>query len=54
MWTYIYGVPANQRVPANNAKRELNVEAACVVLAMIRAMLNQVRHIRSYSNITFP
>ena len=46
MWTYIYGVPANQRVPSNNAKRELNVEAACVVLAMIRAMLNQV-------NITF-
>ena len=42
MWTYIYGVPANQRVPSNNAKGDLNVEAACVVLAMIRAMLNQV------------
>ena len=49
MWTYIYGVPADQRVPTNNAKCELNAEAACVVLAMIRAMLNQVSYILSES-----
>ena len=44
VWTFIFQVPANQAVavPQKGAKTELIGEAAIVILAMVRTMLNQV------------
>ena len=43
VWTFIYGVPASQPASLFNKKKsDLCPEAATVILAMVRAVLNKV------------
>ncbi|XP_074647224.1 WD repeat and FYVE domain-containing protein 3-like [Tubulanus polymorphus] len=49
VWTFIFGVPASQTMSSarKDVKPEICPEAALVILAMIRAMLNQETYIKS-------
>lgn len=48
VWTVIFGVPASKPVVVAREQVDLCPDAAMVILAMVRSMLNQVSPLWTY------